>query len=252
MKLLNLLQKEEYTYTPEQMTVHSNFEGLNDYGGISTLFDDLCTELKRIPTQTEYIESGSRRAATFFQNQSHHYVPRYKCSIKFYYDEHLKHAIRYRLSRTYPSYIIEQQVKEYLENYEDVEITCSKHLDLNFGVDLVIRYKQTQLYYLHIVANSHSAKRLIENKGTRKSYIPHNGTKHYWTRNWGPAHTLLSFNTKLTDRMQEINGNLLFNEHYLDIYFNNLFSTGMYELDNEQSEIHEFYTFLTGIYQPQL
>lgn len=243
-EFLEIIKAEKFEVKTYDKQYYPEFEALFDYGNIAVLFDDLMKENDGIPpTQQEYVEAGLVRAKKFFDEKDSHWIYKTRKYHQFVWDERLIKAVKNRLARTYPSFLIEIQVQLYLLNKYDVKLACNEYLDMNFGVDITV-LKDKKLYYIHIAKNSRWSRDMIKEKGNRKSYIMKNNKKHYWTRNWGSAHHLLLFNDIDSDRMQNVNGNILFADSYLDRYFDDLFESGEYEEFNSKSEFHQFAMFL--------
>ncbi|WPC08621.1 hypothetical protein [Globicatella sp. PHS-GS-PNBC-21-1553] len=243
LDFLGLVASEEFKAEKYEHVYHQAMEQLYDYGNIISLFDDLMKEFGRVPSKTEYVEVGVERAKEFFTSQPTQWLYKEKIHYTFEWNEHLKDAVKARLGRTYSSYLIEEQVKVYLKSHFNCKIASNQYIDMNFGVDVVVKH-EGKLYYIHIAKNSQASKRMLKEKKNRKSYIPKDGKKCYWTRDWGSAHHLLLFNDVDSDRMKEINGNLLFDERYLEKYFEELFANADYDLADETSEIWKFKEFL--------
>ncbi len=148
-----------------------------------------------------------------------------------------------RLARGYSSYLIEAQVQVFFKSLNGVKVRSSEYLDLKFGADLVVNFED-KLYYLHIAKNSASSKRMLKEKKNRKAYILHEGKKYWWTRDWKDAHHLLLFNDYESDRMVNINGNLIFDEEWLKRYVLKLFGKAKYDVMDETSELHQFLQWL--------
>ena len=248
MEFNQLIALPLYEASPVEKEINQMFECLYDYGGVANLFDDFVTALGRPPSQQEYIEAGAGMAKEFFINQPTQYIYKIKSLYTFHWDEKLEKAVKYRLGRTYTSYLLEEQVKSYLLK-RGYTIYHNPLLDLNMGVDLVLQH-QDRLYYIHVAKNSPSSKRMIKEKGSRRSYKKVDNQKIYYTRNWQAGHSLLLYNTNDTDRMQYINGNLLFNERYLDVYFDKLLQSDDYDVLDGQSELEQFNQFATQCKQP--
>lgn len=242
-EFLDLVGSEDFKAKKYEARYHQAMEQLYDYGNIVYLFDDLVKELGRVPSKAEYVDAGFERAKEFFASQPTQWLYKEKIHYTFEWNEHLKDAVKARLGRTYSSYLIEEQVKVYLKNHFNCKIASNKYIDMNFGVDLVVKH-EGKLYYIHIAKNSQASKRMLKEKRNRTSYIPQDGKKYYWTRDWGSAHHLLLFNDVDSDRMKEVNGNLLFSERYLEKYFEELFANSDYDLPDKNAEIWKFREFL--------
>ena len=243
MKLNQLLVKPNYLATKASHSNHMQFECLFDYGNIITLFDELKEETGCIPSQSEYINAGLARAENFFSDNKAKYIYKTNSLYLFTWDDNLINAVKNRLARTYASYIIEEQIKEYLIDRQ-LTVYTDPLIDMNFGADLVIR-QDDKVYYLHITKNSANARNILRQKANRTSYEKVNNKKIYWTRNWGEAHNLLLYNNIDSDRMQELNGNLLFSERYLDRFFEVLFNSNNFDILDGTSEIEQFLPFLS-------
>lgn len=240
-EFVEMLNGEEFaTKTYETTEKNSDFQKVHDYDVID-LFDELSEQFGRVPTQTEYIESGVERAKSFFSNPV--YIFKERKTKQFEWNSNLIACVKERLSNTYRSYLIEVQVELFIRENCKMKTKTSSALDLTFGADIVVLDSEKQgLWYLHVASNSKWSKRMIDEKGSRKPYIPKNGFKHYWNREWNKynkPHQLLLYNRTLSDRMQELNGNLIFNDAYLKLYFDKLFASNDHDKVGN-SEFEEF------------
>ena len=238
MKIKELLEREEFEATQYPGVKYDAFEALYDYNVIG-LFDEMVTELGRIPSSQEFVSAGLKRAKEFFESKPTQYIYKWKSNHTFELDDHLKSAVMNRLSRTYNSYLVEEQVKEFIKDEYDVKMSANQRLDLNFGCDVCVM-DEDRLYYIHIAKDSYYSRNHIKEKGRRKSYIFANGMKHYWTRNWGEAHHTLLYNDSNTE---DLNGNVVFTDEYLKDYFDRLFEEGCYD-ELEDSELMVFWKWM--------
>ena len=251
--LREILEREEYKFSTLKTKYGYIFNGYFQqvYYGCGNVFDELKQELDRVPTQMEYLKRCLEVAKEWMGEEL--YLPKTKRMFKFEWNDSLKSAIIKRQSKAYRSYILELQVREFIEtNYKDIKIAnhdkLNKSLDLNFGADLVLKVKDKGFIYLHITADTKWSKSLIAEKGKRESYILVDNQKFYWKRNWNKncdCHQLLLYNLK-DENMKVVNGNILFNEEYLKEYFDELFENGEYDsFDN--SELLEFINWIKRI-----
>lgn len=239
-KLQELLQTEEYRAVEYQANHNQDFEDLNDYGGISHLFDELKKELKRVPSQQEYISAGLVKAEEFFE-PGRAYIWKRREHANFNWDEDLQASVKHRLARTYRSLLIEESVVDYVRSRTDLKCASSSVIDMTFGADLVVMdTEQTKLYYIHIM--SRYGVQYYREKGFREPYIMDTqGKKRYWKRNWGKAHMPLVFQNEVGGRMQEVNGNLVFKQDWLEEYFEDLIEGDRFEEYNSDAEFIQFY-----------
>ncbi|MCW6683046.1 hypothetical protein NHG29_09155 [Aerococcaceae bacterium NML160702] len=235
---------ERYKHEKVERVMHDQFERLHDYGGICTLYDDLKKELNRIPTPKEFLEQGLKLALAFFNEDNCRYCGRKYGYYTFAVDDELKQAIKSRLMRAYSSRLVEESVEDFLRRkYPKLKVYSNEYIDLNFGVDLaVVDAEKKRAYYLHVAKNNNYSKNHLDSKKNRKSYRTVGDKKIYWTRNWGKGHTLLAYNDELTDRMEEVQGHLVFNNRYLERFFSLLFASDRY--DDGAKEIREFKKWL--------
>lgn len=240
-EFIDLLNTEEYKAKKYEHVYHQELEQVFDFGVI-TLFDDLINELGRVPSKSEYVEAGTIRAEKFFKNKTI-YLYKLKRNHDFEWDDKLKKAVQYRLARTYISYLIEKQVMLFAKEHYDIKIASNQLIDQTFGVDLAIKLDK-KLYYIHITKDTQYSHNLIEEKGNRKCYIMANNKKHYWTRDWKAGHHKLLYDNIDSYKMQSVNGNVIFNEEFLEKYFRDLFKNGEYDLANKNAEIYKFIMFL--------
>lgn len=247
MEIKELLHTEEFKRVDVGRYIDEYFEGLFDYNVID-LFDTLKKEFGRIPSQQEYIERGLMRAEGFFKGQPTRWCGYNLGRHTFTWDEDLIRAVKGRLDNAYNSYVVEEQVEEFIRDNYDVKTATKyrKYLDTNFGSDVTILSGE-KIYYIHVVKESKSSRNHLKDKATRKSYIPNKfGRKCYWYRNWNKVHHghhALFFDKENTEQTEIINGVVVFRDDYLTEYFDNLFSGDKYDVMGE-SELEEFYKFL--------
>lgn len=246
MEIKELLQTKEFERVNIERFTNKYFEKVHGYGVVE-LFDDLKREFGRIPSQKEYIERGLMIAEEFFADNPDQWC--YSLGQHtFTWDEDLIKAVKSRLDRTYNSYVIEAQVEEFVrDNYDVMMPKTDKelYLDYNFGADITILLED-RLYYIHVARDSKYSREHLVNKGDRKSYIPINGKKFYWTRKWNKRHTghhSLLYNARSANQTETVNGLVLFRNEYLREYFDKLFSGNEYDVLGE-SEIEEYFRFL--------
>lgn len=235
----NMLEQEEYKAV--NYPVHSYgdmFEMLMDYGDITSLFDDLVDELGRVPSQQEYINAGIERAKLFFTprkdfgNGNIKYgditkgrtltvgKKQYQRSHTFYWhEEELQKAVKKRLSRTYPSLLVEVGVIIYMrELFPDLVTAVSPEIDIILGVDAVaIDLKKDKAIYIHVTGASGGGTNFLNAKKNRWGYAKDaNGKGHFYERksNRGHIHIAYSkFNEDATTQI--INGNPVIKEEHL-------------------------------------
>lgn len=247
MRIIELIETKEFERIPKRGKHNPYFEGLYDYG-VFDLFEDLKEELGRIPSQTEYLERGLQCAEKFFTDN-----PTQWCGYKmgqwvFEWDDDLIKSVLNRLDRTYNSFVIEAQVEEFVTETYPVRTPrgpINRHIDTNFGADIALII-QERFYYIHIAKDSERSRWHLKDKGTRKSYIPKDGKKHYWYRNWNKVHHghhQLLYDESNPQQTEVINGLVVFKETYLKYYFDKLFAGDQYDVYGE-SEIEMFYRFL--------
>lgn len=247
MKIKELLTTKEFERVNIERFTNEYFEKVHGYGVVD-LFDALKKEFGRIPSQKEYIERGLMRAEEFFANNPNQWCGYSLGNHTFTWDEDLIRAVKSRLDRTYNSYVIEAQVEEYVRDNYDVKMPRSDkefYLDYNFGSDITILLED-RFYYIHVARDSKYSREHLTKKGDRKSYIPINGKKFYWTRKWNKRHIghhSLLYNARSANQTETVNGLVLFKDEYLREYFDKLFSGNKYDVLGE-SEIEEYFRFL--------
>lgn len=237
-----------FEYKPVPREHYPQLESLYDFTGYYTLFDDFADAFNRPMSQQEYLLTGVGCAEKFFKEKPTQYIYRTRGLHTFEWTKRLERAVKHRLDRTYVSFLIEEQVKDYLKR-KKYTFYASNLLDISGGVDIAVQ-DEDRLYYIHVAKNSSSSKNMLKKKGSMKSYKKVNNKKIYFQRNWLAGHHSLLYNTTDSDRMQYINGNLIFNEDYLDIYFNKLLQSDNYDVFNGQSELEQFNEFATQCGEP--
>lgn len=226
-ELRELLESKEYKYRVAKKVNYSAFEQLRSYGkGIATLFDDLIEDLGRIPTQDEFIRAGLVRCQEFFTDVSkvkNDGSRWFKINGESWFqanwwkDKKLRLACAERLSRTYPSKIVEVATQIQMRDlFPEVEVVINDDLDFILGVDLaVIDVEADKTIYFHI--SSYNGRNWIKTKALRGgTCIDRNGKKNIFKRDFSKGHEALLYTLEESETTEIINGNPIFKESYLE------------------------------------
>lgn len=218
-ELETLLNGPEYKSNIYPIHTHPNFERLNDYGSIRTLFDDLTEELGRIPSQTEYVAAGTLRAQKFFTptvpgttEVTKRWGKKNMYSGTFdWNDPELQKAVNKRLSRTYPSFLVEYTTIVQLKTlYPGYHIGTNDWLDTTAGIDIAVASPEhNRIVYIHVTSSSQQATDTYNNKKSRVGIaFDKNHKAHWYERNFNKGHIHLVFD-KFTDTATTrfVNGN---------------------------------------------
>lgn len=256
-QLEELLKTDAYRATNYPCHNLPEFEELSDYGNIKTLFDDLLTQLGRPPSQKEYVTAGTARAKEFFKpntfggRASVHtaYKNGKTKQLSFIWNSELITAVQKRLSRTYPSLLVEYSTIIMLkEMYPNFKLAANLYIDGIFGADIVVASKEhNRVFYIHVIRNSASSRQLLKEKATRKGFCQDVfGHNKYFIRNWSTSHTELAYDTHESSRTANINGNFIMKPEYVreviegEIHSSAANSDGF----NSHSQISIFHTWL--------
>lgn len=239
-----LLKQDDYRVEQYKLKYgrFEEFEELYSIGFVGAYLFDEMKKYDGIPSQKEFVDEGTRIAIEYFEEKPIQHLYRSNRDYVFRVDDRLINAIENRVARSYTSYILEEQVSEFLESY-DVKQVKNTHVDVLFGSDITF-VDRDAIYYVHITKDNAWSKDLVKRKGNTSPYITFKGKKRYWKRNWKKGHHVLTYGDRFDDRMTVVNGNLLFKEEYLREYFDDL----MYFSNNYDtrigSELESFYKFL--------
>ena len=221
-----MLNQPEYALINYPLHTHPTFELLIDYGDISNLLDEMVAEIGRFPTQKEYVEAGVMRAKSYFSP-----LPGKKPDVTKYWgknnansaifnwnDLELQKAVRKRLSRAYPSHLLEYTTAVQLrELYPTFKIGTNAWLDLTAGIDIVVGSPEhNRIVYVHVTSNSQQSNSALNDKKKRWGMARDaNNKMHWYERNFNKGHIHLAFDKfKETDSTRFINGNpILKTEH---------------------------------------
>lgn len=242
----DLLKREEYKIVDKRLEeYYSEFEELYSYGFVGAyLFDELKKSYRRIPTQEEFLEEGLDRAYNFFSFQPKQWLSKSKEYHYFNWDSKLINCIENRLTRSYISFILEEQVSEFVKEYYNAKTTSNPMIDVVFGSDVTV-LKGDKIYYIHITKNNNWSSSFLRSKGDKSAFaVDDNGDKRYWKRNWKKGHHLLTYNNRWQERMINVNGNTLFNEEWLEEWLDDMFDSKNYDSFSGKSELASFYKYM--------
>ena len=256
-ELKDLLQTEAFRATNYPCHNLPHFEELGDYGNIKTLFDDLLSELGRPPSQKEYVTAGTARAKEFFKpntvagRTSVHSVRKNGKSkqLSFTWNSELITAVQKRLSRTYPSFLVEYSTIIMLkELYPNFKLAANPYIDGIFGADIVVASKEdNKVFYIHVIRNTATSRQYLKDKATRKGYCKDVlGNNKYFTRNWDKSHIELAYDTYASDSTENINGNFIMKDSYIKEVIEKELNSPEEDTDgfNNKNQISIFHTWL--------
>ena len=242
----DLLKREEYKIVDKKLDeYYSEFEELYSYGFVGAyMFDDLKKELGRIPSQYEFVKEGLTRAEEFFLKSPRQWLSKSRKNYYFNWDSKLINSVENRLSRSYFSFVLEEQVAEFVKARYGAKTTSNSLIDVVFGSDVTF-VLDDKIYYIHITKNNRWSSELLTSKGKKSVYVvDEKGQKRYWKRDWKNGHHVLTYNNRSESRMTEVNGNLLFEEAYLENWFDKMFEKEKFDSFNGKSELLSFYEYL--------
>lgn len=220
-EIKELLARPEYSTVPTVKQNLSNedrrkvarYEDINSFGAeIADLFEDLCDELHRMPTQKEYCDRGVELTEDWWIRETlkKNYLIR---GLQF--DDVIIQAVRNRQGRGYLSLVNEVHTVALLkEMYPEARIITNDILDLVLGVDIVMEYKDKRLYF-HVYKNSYWGRKAFIDKQYRGGMRNSEGTFVKYHRNFSGDVSLVYDPTE-TETTEFVNGIPLFTKEYID------------------------------------
>lgn len=227
-ELMNLIQEERYASLdlPTQ-TKFPEFEGINNYGDVTTLWDELKEELGRIPTQKEYGKEALARAEYFFNTFTNSdgsktiYTRPYNQPghpYKFRWSRRLARSVLIREMRCYQSYLVEDVLVSWLLEHKGHEIRVGVHenMDKVMGVDLAVHFKEYDyIMYVHVTTKSQMFNLGGKEKRNQKNA---NG---YFERDF-TNHVVLGYERVETEVTDKVNGLYIPNQYKLELFYNDM------------------------------
>lgn len=220
-EIKELLARPEYSTVPAVKQNLSNedrrkvarYEGINSFGAeIADLFEDLCDELHRIPTQKEYCDRGVELTEEWWIRET---VKKNHLIRGLDFDNCIIQAVRNRQGRGYLSLVNEVHTVALLkEMYPEARVITNDILDLVLGVDIVMEYKGKRLYF-HVYKNSYWGRKAFIDKENRGGMRNSTGAFVKYHRDFSGDISLV-YDTTETGTTEIINGIPLFTKDYID------------------------------------
>ncbi|MEB6213513.1 hypothetical protein MXL49_16655 [Enterococcus casseliflavus] len=247
LEIRKLLNKEDFMIEEIEKVYYPEFENINGYGDIFTVFDEWVQAFGTPPSQSEYVDEYTSRAKEFFTDT--HYieldgsrtVSSYRGTYTFFWNEKLEKAVRNRASRTYQSLMVEYTTAIQIKNlFPDIKVIMSPTIDTCYGSDLVL-FNGNKISCIHIFSDTHWGWKGFERKKTRKGFIlSRDNIKCYWQRDWSKGHIPLTFSRFNSSSTEIINGNSIFKEEHIKKVIEDIFTQeGKYQVVGE-STFEEF------------
>ena len=199
--------------TPEQSRNVGRYENINSFGAeVADLFEDLCEELHRIPTQKEFCDRGLELTEKWWITETLKKNPMIR-GLQF--DATIQQAVRDRQGRSYLSIVNEVYTAALLkEMYPEARVITNDILDLVLGVDIVMEYKGKRLYF-HVYKNSYWGRKAFIDKENRGGMRNSTGAFVKYHRDFSGDISLV-YDTTETGTTEIINGIPLFTKDYID------------------------------------
>lgn len=254
--MLSLLEKESYKYQVEEMPAEyltqqvAQFQTINKYGDIFTVFDDLEASLGVPPSMNQYCEEYVARAKEFFTTDLTSSGTKFvsfsngNCTIHkmFNWGPDLEKAVLIRGQKSYQSLMVERlALARLIDLYPEAKFITGGSLDTVFGADVVMEL-DGKLIYIHVLSSTSWSKVAYEKK---KKRIPRINGKA-WVRDWNKAHSCLYFDKEGSDRTGIVNGNAVMTDEYIKRIIDGALSKGNYELSNEFNSLDKFKEFMAN------
>lgn len=182
------------------------------------LFDNLCNDLGRLPTQKEFVDKGLPLYEAYWNK----YQDSHKAINGHPFDKGAKLGCMNRLARNYISRVVETHLELLLK---EMGFTVKSHplIDSVMGVDLVIE-DHMKRYYIHVTTSIHGrdrAEKSVMKKESRGSFT----VKGKWVsfaRDFS-GDVILCYKSGSPDETDEstkwINNLPLFKKEYIEEYF---------------------------------
>lgn len=219
-EIKELLARPEYSTVPivrqdlsdEDRKKVMRYENINSFGAeVADLFEDLCDELHRIPTQQEYVDIGVELTEEWWIRETLKKNP-YIRGLEF--DNVIIQAVKNRQGRGYLSLVNEVHTVALLkEMYPDAKVITHDLLDLVLGVDIVMEYKGKRFYF-HVYKNSYWGKKAFHNKESRGGMKNSEGAFVKYHRDFYGDVSLV-YDVIDSDTTELVNGIPLFTEDYI-------------------------------------
>lgn len=219
-EIKELLSRPEYAAVPivkqqlslEEANKVKQYENINSFGTeIADLFEDLCDELHRIPTQQEYIDRSVELTEEWWIRETLKRNP-YIRGLDF--EGCIIQAVKNRQGRGYLSHVNEVHTIALLkELYPEANVITHDMLDLVLGVDIVMEYKGKRMYF-HVYKNSYWGNKAFHNKEHRGGMKNTSGKFVKYKRDFSGDISLV-YDSIDSDTTELVNGIPLFTEDYI-------------------------------------
>ena len=151
-----------YNWSKEERELKAQVESIFERK-LMTLFFDLQNSLKRLPSQSEYLNEYMKIAFGKIEKEDW-----YTEIVKAFNQDFIKSCVTWRADRAYKSSLIEVMTAMQLET-KGYTVFREKYLDMVMGVDLVA-VKGGKVWYIHITKDSTFSKGKVLTKGTYRDY----------------------------------------------------------------------------------
>ena len=189
------------------------FENINSFGAeVADLFEDLCDELHRIPTQAEYVDKGVELTEVWWMRAMLKHNPLI-AGIKL--EGAVLQACKDRLARGYLSLVNEVHTMALVKQlFPTARVISHDILDLVMGVDLVVEYSGKRLY-IHVYKNSYWGVKAFHRKEKRGGMRNKQGEFVKYRRSF-KGDVCLLYDSCDSDTTKHINGIPVFTEDYIE------------------------------------
>ena len=151
-----------YEWSKEERELKAKIESIFERK-LMTLFFDLEESLKRLPSQSEYLNEYMKIAFAKIKKEDW-----YTEIVKVFNKDFIENCVTWRADRAYKSSLIEVMTAMQLES-KGYTVFREKYLDYVMGVDLVA-VKDGKVWYIHITKDSTFSKGKVLTKGTCRDY----------------------------------------------------------------------------------
>ena len=151
-----------YEWSKEERDLKAQVENVRERK-LMTLFFDLEESLKRVPSQSEYLNEYMKIAFAKIEKQAW-----YTEIVKVFNKDFIENCVTWRADRAYKSSLIEIMTAMQLES-KGYTVFRDKYIDMVMGVDLVA-IKGEKVWYIHVTKDSSFSKDKVLTKGTYRDY----------------------------------------------------------------------------------
>lgn len=194
-----------YNWSKEERDLKAKIENIRERK-LMTLIFDLENSLKRLPSQSEYLNEYKKIAFGKIEKEDW-----YTEIVKAFNREFIENCVTWRADRAYKSSLIEVMTAMQLES-KGYTVFREKYIDMVMGVDLVA-IKDGKVWYIHVTKDSSFSKDKVLTKGTYRDYWV-NYNKFNYQRNF-ENHVELFYSNEENANNVVKNGLPLFRFDYL-------------------------------------